>query len=432
MTTPGGLPFDEALAFFRAKGFNLLTGYSYKDVWQEQHATAFTVAKAMQVQLLKDIHGSLEKALAEGMSFQDWKKAILPQLKAHNWTGWQLATDPKTGETRKVELGTPRRLRTIFDVNMRTAYAAGHWAKFEANREHRPFLRYVAIMDGRTRDEHRRWHGTVLPMGHPAWASHTPPCGWRCRCSLQQLGQDDLDRYGHAVADDWPDPPDGQPATTLYQNPRTGQVSEVPFGVDPAFGYPVGQTPFNEHMARVFNAGLIDAPPELAASAQAESARAVLPALVRDFERWVDGAMAGRAVGDRYPIGVLSRPVLDHLARAGRVPASGVVTIADRDILHLLRSAKSAPIGAEDVRRLPSIVAHPAAVLYDRQDPALLYVFNPTDGGTGKVVVRVDFKDKARMGGERVTAITNTVRTAGLVQPADLAVARYEVVEGKV
>jgi SPP1 gp7 family putative phage head morphogenesis protein len=432
---PEPLPFDEALAAFRAKGFRLLPGYSYKDVWHDGHATGFTVAKAMSVQLLKDIHASLDHALANGVTYADWKKRILPELKKHNWTDWQVMTDPLTGKSRKVELGTERRLRTIFDVNMRTAYAAGHWAKFEANRESRPFIRYVAVMDSRTRPDHRRWHGTVLPMDHPAWATHSPPCGWRCRCSIQQLGHDEMERYGHQVSEDWPAPPAGTPASRTYHNERTGQITEVPYGVDPAFAYPVGQVPYREHMARVFNAGLIDAPPSLAAAAQAESAKAVLPALARDFSRWVDGALAQpHAKGDRYPIGALSSKVLGGLDRLGRTPASGVVTLSDKEIVHILRDAKSAPIAEADLRRFPELIARPDAVLYDHEEPALLYVFKPTgaSGERGKLVVRVDFKEKARFGGERATVVTNTIRSAGIVQPGNLAEKRYELLDGVV
>jgi hypothetical protein len=40
----------EALAYLKNK--KLQPGFSYKDVWHEEHATAFTVAKAMQLDVL--------------------------------------------------------------------------------------------------------------------------------------------------------------------------------------------------------------------------------------------------------------------------------------------------------------------------------------------------------------------------------------------
>ncbi len=75
------------------------------------------------------------------------------------------------------------------------SYAAGHWARFEAKRI-RPYLRYVAILDGRTRPEHALWHNVCLPVDHPWWDTHAPPCGWNCRCTLQTLTERDVARMG--------------------------------------------------------------------------------------------------------------------------------------------------------------------------------------------------------------------------------------------
>lgn len=42
----------EAVNFFRQKGYKV--GFSWQDVWQEEHAYAFTVAKAMRNDILQD------------------------------------------------------------------------------------------------------------------------------------------------------------------------------------------------------------------------------------------------------------------------------------------------------------------------------------------------------------------------------------------
>ena len=49
----------EALDYIKNK--NLKVGFSYKDVWNEEHATAFTVAKAMQIDVLSDLKKLLKK-----------------------------------------------------------------------------------------------------------------------------------------------------------------------------------------------------------------------------------------------------------------------------------------------------------------------------------------------------------------------------------
>ena len=50
----------EALRYIRNK--KLAPRFSYKDIWNEEHATNFTVAKAMQLDVLKDIKDAVEEA----------------------------------------------------------------------------------------------------------------------------------------------------------------------------------------------------------------------------------------------------------------------------------------------------------------------------------------------------------------------------------
>jgi SPP1 gp7 family putative phage head morphogenesis protein len=228
------LPPEEALRYFRAKGFK--PSFAWQDVWQHEHAQAFTVAKAMRLDLLQDIRAAVDRALAEGRTLAQFQKELQPLLEEKGWWGRQQMIDPKDGKLKSVQLGSPRRLETIFNVNLRTSYAAGKWAQVERLKQRRPYLRYVAVLDDRTRDEHRQWHGTVLPVDDPWWQSHYPPNGWNCRCTVQQLSDRDLDRFGYEVDDAPPPAP-----TTAWQNPRTGEVVRVPEGIDPGFGYNVGE-----------------------------------------------------------------------------------------------------------------------------------------------------------------------------------------------
>lgn len=228
------LPPEEAIAYFRDRG--LAEGFAWEDVWEEEHARAFTVAKAMNREILEDIRAALDKALAEGTTLDQFRRELTPLLQARGWWGRQEMTDPLTGETREVQLGSPRRLRTIFDVNMRSAYQAGRWQRIERVKAAMPFLRYVATLDSRTRPQHRAWHGVVLPADHPWWNTHYPPCGWRCRCTVTQMSGRTLARRGFTVTDS---PPAFPPRP--YVNPRTGEVTVVETGIDPGFNFNVGK-----------------------------------------------------------------------------------------------------------------------------------------------------------------------------------------------
>ena len=108
------LPPAEAIRFFERKGYAI--GFDWRDVWQHEHAAAFTVAKAMRVDILEDIRGAVETALKDGTTFADFKKNLEPTLAAKGWWGRKTMVDPLTGERKIVQLGSPRRLRIIFDT----------------------------------------------------------------------------------------------------------------------------------------------------------------------------------------------------------------------------------------------------------------------------------------------------------------------------
>ena len=114
---------QEAIDYIRNK--RLKPGFSYEDVWLEEHARSFTVAKCMEMDLLKDIQDSIAAALEEGIPYDQWAKDIQQTMISKGWWGRQEMVDPKTGEKKEVQLGSPRRLETIFNVNMRTASNGG-------------------------------------------------------------------------------------------------------------------------------------------------------------------------------------------------------------------------------------------------------------------------------------------------------------------
>lgn len=223
----------KAIDFFRGKGY--LTTFAWQDAWQAEHDAAFTVAKMMNVDLLRDVRAAVDKALAEGQTFQQFREGIEGRLVEAGWWGKGEMIDPLTGEKKLVQLGSPRRLRTIFQTNLQTAYAAGHWQQIKETQVEAPYLMYDAVDDGRTREEHLAWDGTVLPASDPWWQTHMPPNGGNCRCGVIQLSADEVRAMGKEVATEAPASP-----TREYTNPRTGEVSQVPVGIDPGWAYNPG------------------------------------------------------------------------------------------------------------------------------------------------------------------------------------------------
>lgn len=168
---------EDAIRAFRQRD-ELKVSVSYRDLAPEEHARAFTAAKVAKLDILAALGGSLDTALKEGQTFAQWRDGILPTLQREGW--WGLIQDEAlTGTSEPVFVGE-RRLRTIFATNMRVSRAAGQWARIQALKGSRPFLRYSAVLDNRTRPLHARWHGTIRPVDDPIWQAIYPPNGWNC------------------------------------------------------------------------------------------------------------------------------------------------------------------------------------------------------------------------------------------------------------
>ncbi len=228
------LPPEQAIDFFRKKGYQ--ETFDHREMMGEVHAYSFTVAKATKQDVLQDIRAAMDDAIANGETLADFQKKLTPILQEKGWWGRKNMIDPQTGKEKEVQLGSPRRLKTIFETNMRTSYAAGRWEGIQRTKKAFPYLRYVAVMDGATRPEHRAWHNTVLPVDHPFWDEHYPPNGWGCRCWVQQLTEDDVKRLGLSVS---VHSPVGMPRR--YFNSRTGETMTVPQGITPGFNYNAGR-----------------------------------------------------------------------------------------------------------------------------------------------------------------------------------------------
>lgn len=232
----------EAVRFLSQKQVGARFSFDWRDVRDEEHVSSFVVAKAMKTDLLKDIHGELVNAVANGGTREQFVRDLTPILQKHGWWGRQQVVDPTTGETQLAQLGSPQRLRTIYDVNVRMAHAAGKWERISRVARPGDLLRYVAVLDDRTRDQHRAWHGTVLPPDDPFWQDHYPPNGWNCRCTavlvmktvakasgLQATTPEELEAKGYGE-------------TVPWFNKRTGETEQIPKGIDPGFASNVGQS----------------------------------------------------------------------------------------------------------------------------------------------------------------------------------------------
>lgn len=203
-----GMEPTDAIEFLHQK--KILAGKVFtKELHDSALAKATTIARLSSLEMTKDIYQSLETAMREGKGFNQWKKELFGEFERKGWVfgkdnaisrgvDGNLIADPQTGEY----FGTPRRLNTIYRVNMQSAYSAARYQRMRDNVDNRPYWQYSAVGDERTRPAHLALSGKIYRYDDPFWATFYPPNGFNCRCSVIALAERDLKRRGMDKPDD--------------------------------------------------------------------------------------------------------------------------------------------------------------------------------------------------------------------------------------
>lgn len=193
---------EQAVEFLRQKKM-LAAKVFTKDLKESALARAATIARLSSAEMTKDIYQSLETAMREGKPLHQWKKELVGEFERKGWLAGhdkkiskgidgKLLADPKTGEY----FGTPRRLNTIYRVNMQSAYSAARYQRLRDNVDNRPYWQYSAVGDARTRPAHLALSGKIYRYDDPFWTTFYPPNGFNCRCTVIALSDRDLARRG--------------------------------------------------------------------------------------------------------------------------------------------------------------------------------------------------------------------------------------------
>ncbi|MDD5479686.1 phage minor head protein [Rhodoferax sp.] len=254
-----GMPPKEAMAYLEGKGLRIT--FNWAEMLDEAHARAFTVAKAMRLDVLRDIRTGVLDALATGKTLRQFEAELTPLLQAKGWWGKQIVVDSQ-GQAQQVQLGSPHRLKTIYQTNLQSAFMAGRMQAQMAATSC-VYLMYVAVMDGRTRASHAALDGKIWRKDDAVWASIYPPNGHNCRCRTRGLTEGQLKREGLSLSD----PPDivtrevtaGKNVATgeLFRTHQTGVTVKDALGksitmwVDPGFdSSPLAGHPMDKLLAK--------------------------------------------------------------------------------------------------------------------------------------------------------------------------------------
>lgn len=356
-----GLPPERAVEYFKQKGYAF--SWDWHDMWQESHAKAFTVAKAMKMDILQDIHDAVEQAIKNGDTLRDFQKALEPKLKAKGWwckvrTGDVPGFDPATGgdPDRMVQLGSPRRLETIYRTNMQTALMAGQYKAAMENVDNRPYWQYVAVMDNRTRPAHGALNGKVFRYDDIFWRTHFPPLGFRCRCRMTALTEAEVKKEGLTVSKGedhitWED------RVVATKGDKAGLIEQVAVYHDPFTGMDIATDP-----GWSYNPGQAAWYPDL------DKYRYDVA------KDWVRGGLTGPAfaafyegvTGGNFPVAVLSEEYRNAISAETQA-----VLLSDET---LAKNRNNHPeLTLQDYQSLPQIISG-AQVIIEKQGQFIVFV----------------------------------------------------------
>ena len=390
----------EALDYIKNK--KLYPAFSYRDVWNEEHAANFTVAKAMQIDVLSDIKKAVEQAIEKGETFDHFKKNLAPVLQKKGWWYKKKIDDPVTGKTVNAQLGSDRRLKTIYDTNLRSAYNQGRYERSMASTAH-PYFLYRIGPSKKHRDIHTTWEGILLPKDDPWWNNHYPPNGWGCKCWVRAVSEDQKEKLlnqGITI----PETVDGTPAHTVpvkttpsptryktWVDNRTGRVEKIPEGIGPGFNWNPGlvgrEVPIFDSFMEKGKNGFPEQYESLAKTILTNQTK------IDEFNSFIDRAYKGE-IREHYatPVGFIESHVASWLKRNENIETGDSVTIALEARLltgpKAVRHLKAGDaIDKEGALNLIETILY-GQVYFDKLKNTLIYLFPHSMGKLTKITVK--------------------------------------------
>jgi hypothetical protein len=173
--------YKEAVDYFKQK-INLPTK-RWNSLKGAMHTRAFTIAGAMRADILLDFRNAVDKAIEKGESLQDFRNRFY-QI-ASKWR----ESDPSFDEKMKKPKYGAWRSKVIYQTNMLTAAAAAQERQAREMPEVFTHAKYICMMMPTSREQHKAWNGTVLPVNDPWWEKHSPPNGFGCLCEKEFISK---------------------------------------------------------------------------------------------------------------------------------------------------------------------------------------------------------------------------------------------------
>ncbi|QBK70681.1 phage head morphogenesis protein [Acinetobacter johnsonii] len=391
------MPPQDAIDYLKAKGFKI--GWDWHETLDEAHSRAFTVAKVARIDLLQDIRKSLIDAMQQGQGFEQWKANITPTLQQKGWWGKQTVVNP-AGMEQPVQLGSPRRLKTIFDTNMHKSLAAGRYKAMMAIVETRPIWVWVHISISNPRKIHLARNGEARRYDDPFWLYAYPPVGFGCQCKVIARRDSDIEDQNLNLIQTQPEDIEhhqviigkssftGQDVVSTQTRIRIKQQDGSESFLSPTPG-------FNSHPASSY---LLDA--ELSKRAvdlvgvdkgtqQIQQVLLSRPRL-KAHEAFIKNSLGDTPIQNKTStVAVMHATDIQFMAAQKQAFENPIITLGDQ----LFLDKRSILSDAEWVD-LPHLIAQSWRVLWDQENSQLLYWLQTVESHSENQVVQVAVQSK--------------------------------------
>lgn len=148
--------------------------YYFDELPKQLKELSFTVSNLETLRQIQMVKKSLENAMDEGLSFNDWKNQL------------------DTGVLKSL---SDARLETVYRTNIGVVY--GQSTRYNSfTSDVTPYLMYSSVNDSRTRPDHAKLDGVIKRADSKFWDKYMPSWDYNCRCDAIAISTAEAKRRG--------------------------------------------------------------------------------------------------------------------------------------------------------------------------------------------------------------------------------------------
>lgn len=360
---------QKAIEYWQSK--SILSASEFDTLSDIEKLRAFTASNIEQIRELQKIYDVIDESISKGISLKKAKENILSQVPI-----------------------SEMQAETILRTNIFSAYSAGRYSDVQASKKTRPYLRYSAVEDERTRPSHLAIHGKIYPVDDPFWSVNFPPNGYNCRCDVISLSERQVQKSGLKV--------------------ETTPQGKNPFALSKAFSHhpqelykpvldkynPILRQKYIENVVEYTNSDMVQVA-KLLNQEDLELAESIIKTQgyknIEEYKQFIDDVLKQKqSTGKTVFIGNLPAKVIRFLKKMGIEPALALTVLSDERLLHMTRDFKEnkgATLTIDEIKSIPLKLKEKDTLwFYDKKNDAVLMAFLRFGHEYLKVAIKVNRK----------------------------------------